>query len=131
METPKRSKVYFSFAIADSMFDNFSLISKYSLTIEEVHEILENEHAEYDVVSCVNPSHTATISAMKQKYNIVMPIPDKAPIVHLEKNDDIVVMSVRGLPRMEGRHEYTVEEIESAEFAFSIYHVHDTKISDN
>jgi hypothetical protein len=32
-------------------------------------------------------------------------------------------MGVRGLPRLEGRHEYTEEEIAAATFSFSEYTV--------
>jgi hypothetical protein len=43
-----------------------------------------------------------------------------APQVSLSPGDSIVVMSVRGLPRLDAsRHEYTQAEIDSATFAFS------------
>ncbi|MBU3924918.1 hypothetical protein KJ854_03200 [Patescibacteria group bacterium] len=35
----------------------------------------------------------------------------------------MIVMSVRGLPRLTDRHEYTEEEVAKATFAFSVYNV--------
>lgn len=52
-----------------------------------------------------------------------MPIPQKAPVVALKKGDRLLVMGVSGLPRLEGRHEYTAEEVAAAKFRFGLYTV--------
>jgi hypothetical protein len=76
------------------------------------------------LIPCLNPSHKATIDAMQLRYGINISIPEKAPIVKLSKSDSVIVMSVRGLPRLDAtRHEYTETEIGNATFAFSIYEV--------
>lgn len=106
---------YVGFVIADSMFPERAVILKYPLTLENVRNRIE-----YGVVSCVNPSHAATISVLKE-IGLEIPIPEKPPIVALSEDDFIIVCSVRGLPRLTDRHEYTREEIESAIFAFSEY----------
>ena len=41
----------------------------------------------------------------------------------LKSGDAVVVMGVRGLPRLTDRHEYTSEEVASASFTFSLYTV--------
>ena len=109
---------FFGFAIGDSMFAANALIEKKSLTAEQAKEIIKN-----GIESCCNPSHRATISAMKKRYDIDVMIPDTPPRISLAKGDSIIVMGVRGLPRLTDRHEYTEEEIAEASFSFSRYDV--------
>ena len=111
-------KVYFGFAVADSMFPEECRIVKHQLTAEMVKVGIEK-----GAIPCLNPSHTATIEAMRERFGIEVVIPEKAPMVNLQYGDSVIVMSVRGLPRLEGRHEYTPEEIEKASFAFAEYTV--------
>lgn len=109
-------KSYFGFAIADSMFPAECRISKRQLTVEMVKIGVAN-----GAIPCLNPSHTATIAAMRERFGIDVVIPEKPPIVSLHPGDSVIVMAVRGLPRLEGRHEYTPEEIAGATFSFSEY----------
>lgn len=74
-------------------------------------------------VAC-NPSHAATIDAMKVRHNISVAIPNVAPIVKLVPGDQVLVLSVRGLPRLDAtRHEYTADEIAAATFSFGLWTV--------
>jgi len=109
---------FFGFAIADSMFSGDVTISRKELTAEEVAKLLEAE-----VQFCLNPSHVATIVAAKSRYGFKVEIPEKPPVVALTHGDELIVMGVRGLPRLTDRHEYTEEEIAKATFNFSIYSV--------
>jgi len=108
--------VYFGFALADSMFAGDVTISRRGLSVEEVREIVGR-----GVVPCLNPTHAPTIGAMRELFGIEVEIPETAPRVFLDHGDSVVVMGVRGLSRLEGRHEYTADEISSATFSFSIY----------
>jgi hypothetical protein len=109
---------FFGFGIAPSMFPENCLITRHSLTPEEAGiEIGKG------VVSCLNPSHKATIEIMKSRFGLEVGIPAKAPVVNMVDGDSILVMGVSGLPRLEGRHEYTQEEVEGAKFSFSIFKV--------
>lgn len=111
---------YIGFAVADSMFSSSALIKKEAVSIESIKELIESG----SVSSCCNPSHVATLDALKARYDVVVPVPEKAPIVTLKKGESVVVLSARGLPRLDAtRHEYTSEEIEKASFAFSKYTV--------
>jgi hypothetical protein len=113
------NKTFFGFALADSMFSGDVTIQRRSLSVEEVRGLVEA-----GVVPCLNPSHVATISAMKARYGLEVAIPDRAPQVALGAGDSVIVMGVRGLPRLDAtRHEYTEAEIASATFSFSIYTV--------
>ncbi|MBQ3352738.1 hypothetical protein IJG89_00070 [Candidatus Saccharibacteria bacterium] len=114
-------KIYFGFALADSMFANCGdcKISRTSIAPEEVWQ-LASKNA---LIPCVNPSHQATIDAMRSRYNIDVEIPATPPRVALGHGDAVVVMGVRGLPRLTDRHEYTKEEIANATFSFSRYDV--------
>lgn len=58
---------------------------------------------------------------MNKRYDIKCEIPEKAPLVSLKSGDQFLVMSPRGLPRLENRHEYTPEEIDKASFAFGLW----------
>lgn len=109
---------YFGFALADSMFSGDCNISRKNLTVEVVKEMVSQ-----GVVPCLNPSHEATIKAMRTRFGIDVPIPEKPPQVNLGTGDSVVVMGVRGLPRLTDRHEYTEEEVAKATFTFSVYTV--------
>ncbi len=119
------SNIYFSFAIADSMFDDDSLydhvqycdIERQRLTSEQVKEILATNT---DYISALNPQHKPTVQALAQRFGLVVKVPCLAPIISLKLYDQVIVASVRGLPRLEeNRHEYTGEEIDKASFKFS------------
>ena len=109
---------FFGFAITDSMFPETCEVSRKPLTVDEVREKLVG------CEMCLNPSHKPTIEACVQKYGFEISIPATAPKVALKSGDSVVVMSVRGLPRLGDRHEYTAEEIASATFSFGEWVVH-------
>lgn len=112
------AKVFFGFGIADNMFGSFEgAIQRTLLTVDAAKEILSQDGLNV----CLNPSHALTINAMNQRFGIYLPIPEKAPLASLATGDTLIVMGVRGLPRLEGRHEYTEEEISGAVFSFSSY----------
>lgn len=114
------STTYFGFALADGMFDvsGECMIKRQPMTIEEAKAKIEQ-----GVDPCLNPSHAPTIDAMRQRFDINVPIPEKAPFANVNHGDSVLVMGVRGLPRLEGRHEYTEEEIKGATFKFTLYTV--------
>ena len=113
------AKVYFGFAVADSMFQGDVEVSRSELDLDAVKFLIRK-----GVVPCLNPSHIATINAMKERYGIDVEIPEKAPQVMLDVGDRLIVMSVRGLPRLDAsRHEYTESEIDGATFKFSVWEV--------
>lgn len=111
--------VFFGFALADSMFVGDCDIKRTSLQPEDVKKM-----AEAGVLTpCLNPSHAATIAAAQERYGISVEIPETPPRVSVGAGDSVIVMGVRGLPRLTDRHEYTAEEIASATFSFSKYTV--------
>lgn len=112
------SKVYFGFAVADSMFQPTCNVTRRPLTVEEVRSMVDN-----GVISCLNPSHQATIDAMRQRFGLDVEIPATPPKVSLGKGDSVIVMAVQGLPRLTDRREYTTEEVEGATFAFGLWTV--------
>ncbi len=114
----KMGKTYFGFAIADSMFNGNCTITRRILSLDEVKERIKE-----GVISCLNPSHKATIQAMKNRFGIEVEIPETPPRVTLNSGDSVIVLGVRGLPRLTDRHEYTEEEIANASFSFAEYTV--------
>lgn len=97
------------------MLPESCVIQKRTLEVEEAKESISQ------AVICLNPSHGSTIAAMQERYGIKVEIPEKPPLVNLQVGDRLVVMSVRGLPRLAENRHYTHEEIESATFKFSLY----------
>jgi len=71
-----------------------------------------------ELQSCCNPSHNATLIALREKFGIEVPVPATPPRVTLTDGDSIIVLQVSGLPRLTDRHEYTPEEIDRAKFSF-------------
>ena len=114
-------KTYFGFAVADSMFPHSAecTIRRRELDADTVRAIVAD-----GVIPCMNPSHKATIDAMRTRFGIDVSIPETPPRVELQDGDQIIVLGVRGLPRLTDRHEYTAEEIEGAEFRFSEYRIY-------
>ena len=110
-------KTYFGFAIADGMFGANTTCTKQEIDINTVKAMIPT------AIPCLNPSHKATIDVMRSQFGIEIAIPEKPPRVSLVNGDRVIVMSVRGLPRLQDRHEYTPEEIASATFAFSLWTV--------
>lgn len=111
-------KTFFGFGIAPSMFPANCAINKRVLSPEEARSVV-NEGVE----PCLNPSHEASIAAMRSRFGINVAIPAKAPVVKLGVGERLLVMGVSGLPRLEGRHEYTEAEIAGAKFEFSLWTV--------
>jgi len=112
------TKTYFGFGIAPSMFPANCNIGKQELTPEAAKAIIAE-----GIVPCLNPSHKASIDALSTRFGITVEIPAKAPVVLVAPGEQVLVMGVAGLPRLEGRHEYTAEEVAGAKFAFAMFTV--------
>lgn len=113
-------KTYFGFALGDSMFSGDVVIRRQELTPEQVKLAVAR-----GAIPCCNPSHSATIHAMQSRFGIDVVIPSEPPRVSLEPGDSVIVMGVRGLPRMTDRHEYTHKEVAQATFQFAAYTVYE------
>lgn len=107
---------FFGFAIADSMFPSDCIIARNHLSTEAfVNEIRRG------ITSCCNGSHGATVAALNSilaEHGVTVEIPGTPPIVKLDTGDSIIVMSVRGLPRLTDNRHFTPEEIAAATFVF-------------
>lgn len=116
------SKTFFGFALAAGMFDGDGNISFRQVDAATADQMIRSALADGSLASCLNPSHQATIEAMRSRFGIEVPIPETAPLVKLEAGDSLIVMGVRGLPRLDAtRHEYTTEEIAKASFQFTVF----------
>ena len=85
----------------------------YKITPEDFKQAVSS-----NIVSCCNPSHKATLQALKEKFGIEVSVPSTPPRVTLGMGDCLYVFQVSGLPRLTDRHEYTAQEIENAKFSF-------------
>lgn len=111
-------RTFFGFGIAPSMFPANCEISRRTLTPEQAKAVVAE-----GVIPCLNPSHKASINAMRSRFGIEVEIPTTAPTIKTEFGDRLLVMGISGLPRLENRHEYTDEEVASAKFDFSLWTV--------
>ena len=113
---------YFGFALAAGMFDGGGSVAFRQVEVDEAKRLVESTTVDGSLQSCCNPSHVPTIDAMRSRFGIDVSIPEKAPFAKLGVGDQLIVMGVRGLPRLQdGRQEYTEEEIASATFTFSVW----------
>ncbi len=111
--------IYFGFSIADGMFPTECAVRRAPLSIERVKSLLERGY-----VSCCNPQHEASLRAASVRYGLEIAVPEKALLVSLQSGDRLIVMSIRGLPRLqENRHEYTEAEVAQATFVFGLWTV--------
>ena len=108
---------FFGFALADSMFPECCFIQKQTIDPFFEKEVIEA------AVNCCNGSHRATVEAAEERFGLALEIPEQPPRVALKAGDSIIVMGVRGLPRLKDRRHYSSEEIEGASFVFSRYDV--------
>jgi len=109
---------YVGLAIADGMFPDTVTASRRPLTVEQAHELIGA-----DVVSCCNPSHRTTLDALQQKFDIAVPIPEKAPFVKLTSGDKVIVLSARFPRRLNEGETWTAEEVDKAEFKFGLWEI--------
>jgi hypothetical protein len=116
----KMARTFVGLALSSTMFEGEYLIARLVLGLGRVKHLLSGE-----IVSCLNPSHTATIEALRQKYGIEIPIPESAPKVTLEPGDTLVVLSARFSRRLAEGERYSAEEIATATFEFVAYAVID------
>lgn len=112
-------KTYFGFAIADGMFNEIANVSRRSLDITDPATKKQIENA----IPAINKFHAATVEAMKSRFDLDVEVPETPPRIHLDVGDEMIVMSVRGLPRLTENRHYTDEEIANADFSFGVWHV--------
>lgn len=109
---------YFGFAMSDSMFSGDITAERTVLSVDDVRAALDA-----GVIPCVNPSHRTTLAAMEERFGLKVEVPATPPKVVLGHGDRLIVMAVRGLPRLTDRHEYTRDEIDGASFTFARWSV--------
>ena len=114
----QESKTYIALAIADSMFAVDAQVARRPLSVEEVMVVVAD-----GVVSGFNPSHQTTINALATKHGIVVPVPEKAPMIKLAVGDRLVVMSARFPRRLAEGEVWTQEEVNATQFAFGVWEV--------
>lgn len=118
--------VFFTFGVSDSMLlgSEGQMILRDQITPEEAKEIISFAQARDNLVVGLNPSHAASISVMQKRFGIEVKIPERAPKIQLQHGNVLVLMGISGLPRLEGRHEYTPEEVAQATFTFSTWRIY-------
>lgn len=114
-------KIFMGLAMSDTMFQENAVLTRRPISREEIVNLLTSGH----IIGTFNPSHKASIDALGKRFNIDVSglIPETPPRVVLNPGDRLIVLSIRGLPRLTDRHEYTEDEVASATFAFGEWSV--------
>lgn len=118
--------VIFAFGVSDSMLlgSEGQMILRDQVSPEQAKEIISFAKAQGNLVVGLNPSHAASIDVMQKRFGIEVQIPERAPKIELQHGNVLVLMGISGLPRLEGRHEYTQEEVNNAKFTFSTWRIY-------
>ncbi len=112
------AKTFVGLAMSSTMFGREALISRRVLDAEEAKRIISGE-----IVSCFNPSHIATIEAIRTHFDIEVEIPETAPKVTLEQGDSLLVLSARFPRRLNEGERFSSEEVDSVSFELVEYTV--------
>ena len=84
------SKVYLGLAFSAAMLPEGPVeMVKNDLTLNEVHAAIAA-----GVEVCFNPSHQATIAALREKHGIEIEIPAEPPRISLGSGDSIIVLQL-------------------------------------
>jgi hypothetical protein len=75
---------------------------------------------EHDIVSAANPSHASTFDALNRRFDIDLPVPERAPKVTLQSGDSIMVFQAN-LPRLVEGDRHTQDTVDNATFNFSLW----------
>jgi hypothetical protein len=105
-------KLYIGLSFSASMLSGRGNLDFQQVKLEDVKTFVYNKTL---YISCVNPSHKASLDALKIRYGIEIPIPEKAPKIMLESGDTMIVLQINGLPRE--TREFTAEEVAKATFS--------------
>ena len=82
------ARTFFGFALADSMFEGDCVVTRKVVDVAFVREKAAG------LIPCLNPSHQATIDAMRRRFGIEIAVPDAPPKVALSPGDAVIVMGV-------------------------------------
>lgn len=108
---------FVSLAISDTMFPDSCDLKKETIFPETVKLLLQG-----DVVSALNPSHASTIDVIRRKFDISLPIPERAPKVALQSGDSLIVLQAQ-LPRLAEGEVHSQETVENTKIKFSLWRV--------
>ena len=110
---------YVSLAISDTMFPTECSLSKQSISAGEVAASLRSGD---EIISALNPSHASTIDVIRRKFDLSLPIPERAPKVNLQSGDALIVLQAQ-LPRLAEGEVHSQETVENAQIKFSLWQV--------
>jgi hypothetical protein len=122
--------IYYGLAVSASMFEfgmSSANVQRFSLSrVQEQlnHQINMVNSLISNAINCMNHSHAVTIDAL-WKMGFYITSPEKEPpIVNLKSGDKLIVFQASGLPRLTDRHQYTRDEIASADISIAIFSIH-------
>jgi hypothetical protein len=104
---------YVSLAASATMFPTGGTIRTSPLTTEQIRDRM----AKVPVVSALNPSHATTVDAIRRRYDLALPVPDKAAKVQLVPGDELFIIQA-SLPRLAEGQVHSDETVASAPISF-------------
>ena len=104
---------FISLAVSATMFPENGSIRMEPLTSDDIQDILASEN----IASALNPSHATTIDAIRRRFDIDLPIPERASKVLLGYGDSVVILQAQ-LPRLAEGEVHSDETVQSAPISF-------------
>lgn len=104
---------YIGLAVSATMFPLKGGIEMTPATPEEIRLHLEKG----ELISGLNPSHQNTIDVIRRKFDLDIPIPEKAPKISLAPGDCLYVIQAQ-LPRLAEGETHSQETVENAPISF-------------
>lgn len=116
------SILYFAVALSDGMINSDANITRQALRLGQVKAAINHAMALGTLKPCLDHTHQAILDALYKRYDICISVPSTTAQVNLAVNDRLIVMNVKGLPRLTAnRKEYHLEEIAAATFVFTLW----------
>ncbi len=109
---------FISLAVSATMFPPMGTIEMRPLGASEVEIFVRDGN----LVSALNPSHASTIEVIRRKFDLALPIPEKAPKVSLVKGDSVIIIQAN-LPRLQEGEVHSDEVVANAPISFRLWTV--------
>jgi len=112
--------IFVSLAVSATMFPERGQIVMRETNADDIRAYLADAGA--DVISALNPSHASTLEVIRRKFDLALPIPERAPKVVLVPGDSLIIIQAN-LPRLAEGERHSDETVAGAPISFRLWNV--------
>lgn len=112
---------YVSLALSDTMLPDRPTLNPQRVRLSPVRAKALLREWGGEVVSALNPSHSATIAAVKERCGVSLPVGKDAPQIVLAEGDYLLVCQAKFPRRLKEGERYSDLEIACAPISFSLW----------